>query len=212
MIIDLANENSSSIYHLMTQTLIPRPVAWVLTQHQQGHLNLAPFSYFTAVSSEPPLLMFSVGNKTPGEGKDTKVNIANNPYFVVHIASEALASEVTESSRSLPATESELDSIAVNMVDFGDFPLQRVAECPIAFACKLHALQDVPGAPQTMVFGEIVKIYIDDKVARSEEKRKPDGTSSTRLLVDALQVNPIARLGADQYASLGRILNISRPK
>lgn len=212
MIINLAKESSSSIYHLMTQTLIPRPVAWVLTEHEKGHMNLAPFSYFTAVSSDPPLLMFSVGNKAPGEGKDTKVNIGNNPYFVVHIAPEALAKEVTESSRSIPAVESELSNLSVNMVDFDDFPLQRVAECPIAFGCKLHALQDVPGAPQTMVFGEIVQIFIDDKVARTEEKRKTDGSLSTRLLVDALEVNPIARLGADQYASLGRILNISRPK
>lgn len=212
MIIDLAEESSSSIYHLMTQTLIPRPVAWVLTEHVQGNLNLAPFSYFTAVSSEPPLLMFSVGNKAPGEGKDTKVNIAHNPYFVVHIAPASLAEEVTESSKSLPATESELDHLQVTMAEFGDFPLQRVAECPIAFGCKLHALQDVPGAPQTMVFGEILQIFINEEVASSEKKLNSAGKVSSRLLVDALQVNPIARLGADQYATLGRILNIPRPK
>lgn len=212
MIIDLAEENSSSIYHLMTQTLIPRPVAWVLSTHPQGTLNLAPFSYFTAVSSEPPLLMFSVGNKAPGEGKDTKVNIAQNPYFIVHIAPASLAADVTESARSLPATESELDLLQLSMAEFGDFPLQRVAECPIAFGCKLHALQDVPGAPQTMVFGEITHIFVDDKVARYSEKLDSHGSVSSRLLVDALQVNPIARLGADQYATLGRILNVSRPK
>ncbi|RUO22361.1 flavin reductase family protein [Aliidiomarina iranensis] len=212
MIVDLTNETSSSIYHLMTQTLIPRPVAWVLSEHEQGHLNLAPFSYFTAVSSEPPLLMFSVGNKISGEGKDTKVNIANNPYFVVHIAPENLAESVTESSRSLPATESELEHLALDTETFEGFPLPRIAGCPIAFGCKLHALQDVPGAPQTMVFGEIQRVFIDDRVGNIEKQKKSDGSTSSRLVVDALAVQPIARLGADQYATLGRILNISRPK
>src|SRR5690554_4723597 len=158
MIIPFAEENSTAIYHLMTQTLIPRPVAWVLSKHTFGHFNLAPFSYFTAVSSKPPLLMFSVGDKSPGVGKDTKVNIDHDPFFVVHIASAAQAADVTESSRSLPAEESELTTANLVTVPFGDFPLPRLRDCKVAFGCKLHAQQQVPGAPQTLVFGEVVQL------------------------------------------------------
>lgn len=71
MILHSKDMQASEIYHTTMQTLLPRPIAWVLSQHQEGHLNLAPFSYFTAVSSEPPLLVFSVGDKASGEGKHT---------------------------------------------------------------------------------------------------------------------------------------------
>lgn len=212
MIIDFQQQNATAIYHLMTQTLIPRPIAWVLSEHQDGHLNLAPFSYFTAVSSAPPLLLFSVGNKALGEGKDTKVNIAQNPYFVVHIAPQSLAKEVTETSRSLPAEQSELTATGLATVPFTGFPLPRLASCPIAFGCKLHALQDVPGAPQTLVFGEIERVFIDDHVSEVQRKVKENGDVAERIIVNALKVRPLARLGADQYGCLGSILEIPRPK
>ena len=212
MIVDLQQQNATAIYHLMTQTLIPRPVAWVLSEHELGHFNLAPFSYFTAVSSAPPLLMFSVGNKSQNVGKDTKVNIAKNPYFVVHIAPQSLAREVTETSRTLPAEQSELTDLGLATVPFEGFPLPRLESCAIAFGCKLHALQDVPGAPQTLVFGEIERIFIDDRVSDIQRKQKSNSDVSERIIVDALKVQPLARLGADQYGCLGSILEISRPK
>lgn len=212
MIVDVPEQNASTIYHLMTQTLIPRPVAWVLSEHALGHFNLAPFSYFTAVSSEPPLLMFSVGDKAANVGKDTKVNIAQQPYFVVHIASEQDAAAVTQSAETLPAEESELQHLSVNTVPFADFPLPRLENCAIAFGCKLHALQQVPGAPQTLVFGQIEKIYISDQVSRVVRSAKGNGEEAERIVVDALKVQPLARLGADQYATLGQILRVPRPK
>lgn len=212
MIIPFAEENSAAIYHLMTQTLIPRPVAWVLSKHTLGHFNLAPFSYFTAVSSKPPLLMFSVGDKSPGVGKDTKVNIEHEPFFVVHIASAGQAAEVTESSRSLPAEESELTTANLVTVPFGDFPLPRLRDCKVAFGCKLHAQQQVPGAPQTLVFGEVVQLYVDDSVVSVEERVKADGKRSQRVSISAEAIDPLARLGADQYGTLGSILTVPRPK
>lgn len=212
MILDLTTMKSSQIYHTMTQTLIPRPVAWVLSQHENGHFNLAPFSYFTAVSSAPALLMFSVGNKPSGEQKDTKENIAETDYFVVHIAASNQAESVTESSRGLPAEESELNHISETLVEFEGFPLPRLEKAPVAFGCRLHHTQQVEGAPQTLVFGEIERIYIADSCCETQRKERPDGSVSERLMVNALKVDPIARLGADQYGTLGKILSIPRPK
>ncbi|TRW49776.1 flavin reductase family protein [Aliidiomarina halalkaliphila] len=212
MIIALNENSSSQIYHLMTQTLIPRPIAWVLSEHAHGHLNLAPFSYFTAVSSAPPLLMFSVGNKADGKGKDTKVNIATNTHFVVHIPSSDHAHAVTESSRALPAEESELARLSLETVPFGDFPLPRLASCKVAFGCRLHHVHAIPGAPQDLIFGEIEQVYISDAVAEKTRHTKPDGSSVERLHVDALKVDPLARLGADHYGNLGQILTVPRPK
>ncbi|RUO21691.1 flavin reductase family protein [Aliidiomarina haloalkalitolerans] len=212
MIIPFAEQSSTAIYHLVTQTLIPRPVAWVLTEHTNGHFNLAPFSYFTAVSSQPPLLMFSVGDKTPGVGKDSKTNLDHQPYFVVHIASARQAAAVTESSRTLPAEESELDHINEALVEFEGFPLPRLRDCKVAFGCRLHAKQAVPGAPQTLVFGEIIQLYVADDVVTTTRIEKPNGEVSERLEIAADGIAPLARLGANQYGTLGEILTVPRPK
>ncbi|MCC5879823.1 MAG: flavin reductase family protein [Idiomarina sp.] len=212
MILHSKDMQASEIYHTTTQTLLPRPIAWVLSQHQEGHLNLAPFSYFTAVSSDPPLLVFSVGDKAPGQGKDTKVNIAAHPFFTVHIPSFRHAEAVTESSRTLPAEQSELDNLTLDTVPFEGFAMPRLADCAVAYGCRLHDIQAVKGAPQSLVFGYIESIYISDEVARMDSVEKADGRHSERLIVDARAIDPLARLGGTQYGRLGSTLNVPRPK
>ena len=117
MIINFSDYSASQRYHLMTQTIIPRPIAWVLTNsgnenNKLNNLNLAPFSYFTAISSEPALLMLSVGKKPNEEMKDTLTNVVNNKKMVIHIAGENLADIVTQTSASLAHGDSELATIS----------------------------------------------------------------------------------------------------
>ncbi len=81
MNLQLSSISPTQIYHLMTQTIIPRPIAWVLTDSGEHNYNLAPFSYFTPVASNPPLLMFSVGKKPSGETKDTTRNVIANKMY-----------------------------------------------------------------------------------------------------------------------------------
>lgn len=211
MILQTSEMPSAQIYHTVTQTLLPRPIAWALTRHIDGHFNLAPFSYFTAISSEPPLLMFSVGDKQPGEGKDTKVNLAQHPYFTVHIPSVRHASQVTESSRTIPAAESELDHIDMELVPFEGFVMPRLADCAIAFGCRVHDIQPVKGAPQSLVFGYIEQIFIDDTCAHFEPVQR-EGKVQQRLVVNAQSVDPLARLGSNEYGTLGRTLTVPRPR
>ncbi|RUO31752.1 flavin reductase family protein [Aliidiomarina sedimenti] len=212
MILSTDSMSPEQIYHTTVQTLLPRPIAWVLTEHESGHYNLAPFSYFTAISSDPALLMFSVGDKAPGEGKDTKVNIARLPYFTVHIPSFRHAEAVTETSRTLPAEQSELQRIGLQLTDFEGFSMPRLADCSVAFGCSLHDIQPVKGAPQSMVFGRVEHIYIADQCARNEVVTKADGSSSQRLTVDATAIDPLARLGGNQYGRLGETLSVPRPR
>ncbi|RUO25666.1 flavin reductase family protein [Aliidiomarina minuta] len=212
MILQTSDMNAQQIYHATVQTLLPRPIAWVLSEHAKGHYNLAPFSYFTAVSSEPPLLMFSVGDKNTGEGKDTKVNIAQSPYFVVHIPSFRHAHAVTESSRTIPAEDSELEHIKMATTDFDGFALPRLRDCAVAFGCRLHDIQAVKGAPQSLVFGHVEKIFIADDCASIKRIEKSKGESSERLQVDPKAVDPLARLGGIQYGRLGEVINVPRPR
>ncbi|UUM29512.1 flavin reductase family protein [Vibrio japonicus] len=203
MNIDLSTLAPTQIYHLMTQTIIPRPIAWVLTDSGEQNYNLAPFSYFTAVSSNPPLMMISVGKKPSGEVKDTTRNVLETGQMVIHIANEALADVVTQSAATLEHGESEVLASGIELVDFDGFDLPRIKDCPIAFGCKLFEVQEIGETPQTLIFAQIEELYIDPSVI---------GERSDRVVVDALKVNPLARLGGSQFAVLEKTFSVARPK
>lgn len=203
MNIELSTLAPTQIYHLMTQTIIPRPIAWVLTDSEQGNYNLAPFSYFTPIASNPPLLMFSVGKKPSGEVKDTTRNVLETGRLVVHIAQQSMAESVTQTAATLDHGESEVEAAGLELIDFEGFELPRVKDCPIAFGCKLHEVKEIGATPQSLIFAEIETVYLDDAVL---------GDRSDRLVVEALKVNPLSRLGGSQYATLDQVFSVARPK
>ncbi|MBE0362740.1 hypothetical protein PULV_a0292 [Pseudoalteromonas ulvae UL12] len=204
MIIDFSALSANNIYHTLTQTIIPRPIAWVLSKNPQGVLNLAPFSYFTAVSSNPPILMYAVGQKPCGEYKDSATNVEATKELVIHIASCDLADDVTQSAATLPNDQSELDLLDLDVLDFDDFSLGRIKQCKVAYACKLHKVVEMGELPMKLMFVEVTKAYIDDGIIEQDEKG--------RSKIDALALDPLARLGAAEYADLNEIFTVSRPK
>ncbi|AIU66981.1 flavin reductase family protein [Vibrio coralliilyticus] len=203
MNIDASTLAPTQIYHLMTQTVIPRPIAWVLTESSEADYNLAPFSYFTPISSNPPLLMFSVGKKPTGEIKDTTRNVLETGRMVVHIANADLAEQVTQTSATLPHGESEVALAGLELIDFEGFELPRIKDCPIAFGCKLFEVKEIGETPQSLIFAQIEDIYIAPEVI---------GNNQERLVVEALKVNPLSRLGGSQYANLDQTFTVARPK
>ncbi|MDU0114716.1 flavin reductase family protein [Psychrosphaera aquimarina] len=204
MLVNLEQLSANNVYHLMTQTIIPRPIAWVLTDSGDQNYNLAPFSYFTAVSSAPPLLMFSVGKKPDGSAKDTTVNVKQNKKLVIHIANSDQSKAVTASAATLEHGESELLSTGLETVEFEGFSLPRLKDCHIAFACTLFETQELGETPQTLIFAKIEHIYINDEVINIDDKG--------RVKVLANKVNPLSRLGGSEYGSLGDIISNIRPK
>ena len=134
MILDLSELKPAQVYFHMIQTLIPRPIAWVLSEIEQDKYNLAPFSYFNAVCSDPPLIMLSVGKKPDGSFKDTRVNIEQRKDFVVHIAHREVLDELNQSSATLAADISELDQLGLDNNELSKAracPASRHAESPM---------------------------------------------------------------------------------
>ncbi len=203
MYIDLAELNPSQVYFTMIQTVVPRPIAWVLSENPRGRFNLAPFSYFNAVCSEPPLLMVSIGKKPDGSFKDTRVNIEQRKDFVVHIAHEGMLDVLNESSATLPLDVSEIDRQGLATRPLPGSRLPRLADCRIAIGCERYRIQEIGDTPQSLVFGLIKGVYFDDGII----SRDPNG----RLKVHADQLNPIGRLGANEYVTFGNILRRKRP-
>lgn len=202
MLIDLANLSASRVYHTMIQTIIPRPIAWVLSDNGDGGYNLAPFSYFNGICSDPPLILLSIGKKPEGVIKDSRRNIAERERFVVHIAHRDLVEEVNASSAVLAHGESELERQRLAVTEFEGFELPRLAGCRVAMACELYRLDEI-GA-QALIFGRVRHMYLSDDIVTVGEK--------DRLHIDARALDPIARLGGEDFATLGEIITVPRPR
>ena len=203
MNIDLSTLSGSGVYHLMTQTIIPRPIAWVLSENSNKSLNLAPFSYFNAVCSDPPLCMLSMGKKPDGSTKDTVTNLSEGAYCIVHIAHVSQSDLVTATAATLDYEHSEVSANNIALTPHSDWPLQRISNCPIAYLCKVHSTTTIGNTDQNIVFVEALELYVDDKAVTQH---------NGRVQVDAKAVNPLARLGASQYADLGNVFTKARPK
>ncbi len=200
MDIDLSSFSAGRIYHLMTQTLLPRPIAWVLTDDGGGCLNLAPFSYFTAVSSAPPVLMFSVGTRPDGSPKDTRRNVEATGRFVVHIAHAGLLDAVNDTATAFAPETSEISALGLETTRPAGWPLPRVLGPRVAYSCALHRI-DMLG-PQALIFGRLEHVWLDDSVVGEDAKG--------RMTIRAQDIDPLARLGASEYTRLGAILKRRR--
>lgn len=203
MELDFSTLSPNQIYHTMIQSIVPRPIAWVLSQNDSGNYNLAPFSYFTAVSSDPPLLMFSIGKKLDNSQKDTLKNISARKHCVIHISDKNLAQSVALSAASLPYGTSEIEHAGLTTIEFDDFLLPRVKQAKIAFGCSLFEIKEIGNKPMALVFAEIQKAYVCDDIIQQNESRS---------IIDAEKLKPLARLGGDDYASISTPFMIERPK
>uniref|UniRef100_A6VZF2 Conserved protein/domain typically associated with flavoprotein oxygenase, DIM6/NTAB family n=1 Tax=Marinomonas sp. (strain MWYL1) TaxID=400668 RepID=A6VZF2_MARMS len=188
-------------YHLITQTITPRPIAWVMTKNENESFNLAPFSYFAPISSDPALLMVSIGNKATGIAKDTKYNLLREKECVLHIPSGDLINAVNESSASLSYGESELTRTCLSLTDFTE-TLPRIAEAKVAIHCKLFDIHTLGNATFNAIYLEILDLYVDEDLV-TEDK--------SRIFIDNKKLNPLARIGGDDYALLGETVTIKRP-
>lgn len=202
MHIDPTDLSANAIYHIITQTLIPRPIAWVLTQNQSGNYNLAPFSYFTGVCSTPPILMLSIGKKPDGTEKDTRVNIKTSKKTVIHIASSAHNEALNDSSASLDYGESELERAELVLATFEGFDLPRLKDCAVAYGCELYEYLEIGHHQQGILFVEVKRLYINDEVVETDGKH---------LNISAEEIDPLARLGGGEYCKITNRFNLKRP-
>ena len=203
MIIDFSTTEPLQRYHLMTQTIIPRPIAWVLSLNEGQSLNLAPFSYFNAMSSDPPLLAISIGKKAGGEVKDTRRNLLSGREFVAHIANIAQAESLNMSAAPLAYGDSEVDLSQLALKQLPGWPLPLIDQCPLAYHCKLYDVHELGPNQQAVIYAEICQLYLEDRLVEY---------SNGRYQVDARRVNPLLRLGGSDYGELGRIFSLARPK
>jgi flavin reductase (DIM6/NTAB) family NADH-FMN oxidoreductase RutF len=160
MQIDPATTAPLDNYKLLTNLVVPRPIAWVTSQGADGVINLAPFSFFNAVGSDPIYLVVSVGTGEGGGQKDTARNISSTGEFVVNMVTEELLPAMNISAADFPSGESELSAAGLHPADSLRVKVPRVAEAQASLECRLYSQQSL--GPNTLFVGEVVMFHVAD--------------------------------------------------
>ena len=188
MQIDPADLEERDQYKLMTGSIVPRPIALVTTLGRHG-TNAAPFSLFNMVGTEPPLLMFSVGNQGDGSEKDTIRNLRHHPEFVVHICNEAIAERMNICATDFPGDVCEIAAAGLTAVPSIKVSPPRIKEAPVQMECRLEKIIEL-GTRHHIVFGQVVLFHYHD------------GIVNDRYHVDMAKLNPIGRLSGSSYTKV----------
>src|SRR4051812_37022135 len=135
MLFDFEKLSSQEHYKLLISTVVPRPIAWVVTQDPNGLLNAAPFSFFNVLSGDPPLIAIGIGGREPGDAKDTGGNIRRNQQFVVNLVSYAAAEAMNVTAIEFPADVDEIATAGLRTLPSVRVKPPRIAESPVALEC-----------------------------------------------------------------------------
>lgn len=198
MVIDPAGLPLRDVYRLMTSLLVPRPIAWTGTRSVDGVDNLAPFSYFMGVSSKPPALAISVARGRGGALKDTARNILETGAFTVSIPSRDLAERMNATSATLGPEVSEFERCGLTPVDGLRVAAPWPREARVAMECRLWHALDLDSTH--LLVGEVLLFHVHDSLLGE------DGQLSAAAL------DPVARLGGAEFATLGEIFELARPR
>ena len=162
MIIDPAQQSNLDNYKLLTNLVVPRPIAWVSTIDPNGTTNLAPYSFFNAFGHDPLYVIISVGKDADGEPKHTAKNIETSGEFVVNLVTEELFDAMNISAANFPFGESELEAAHLHTAPSVHIKAPRVAEAQASLECKLFSAQ--PLGAYTIFIGEVVMFHVADQL------------------------------------------------
>ena len=180
-------------YKLLTSGVVPRPIAWVSTRSGEGVDNLAPHSFFSVASVNPPVLMFtSIGEK------DTLRNIRRTGEFVVNLSPGPLVEQVNQTSGPYPPERSEFDEAGLTREPSSVVAPPRVAESPVAFECRLRDVLEVGNC--FVVLGDVLCVAVDQAAL-----------DSANYHIDFSAASPLAKLGRDEWGHPGRVSSRPRP-
>ncbi len=196
---DLASADSNDRYKLLSGLVIPRPIGWIGTRSADGSFNLAPFSFFNVVSSDPPVVLFSAGRQMD-RTKDSATNAEQSGVFTVNIVSEELALAMSQTSASLGTGDDKFAAAGVTAImgTMADAPM--VAESPANLECRVLEVVTVGGADgNRLVLGEVVMIHV-----------REDALDGTRVDPDAIRA--VGRLAGSSYVTTRDRFELDRPR
>jgi len=197
--------NSAKRYKLLSGSIIPRPIAWVttLSTKPKQTLNIAPFSFFSAMSSELPLITLSIGRKHD-QLKDTAANILDNQEAVVHLVSQSLATEMNQTAASLPRGQSELNLTHLDLTPSKTISVPALTAPKVRFETTLYQYVPVTG-DNAQVLSDLFILEVTDFYFAD------DVLDPKTFHVNATRLGPLARLAGSTYGTVDDLFEMKRP-
>lgn len=195
-------------YRLLTSLVVPRPIGWIGTRSREGRANLAPYSYFNALSAAPILVGASIGQRWPAGRtgprleKDTLLNIQESEAFSVNLVTERHLEAMVQTSGDYRRGTSEFEAAGLVAAECACVRAPYVVDAPAVLECRLFRIVDLGVAPNTLVIGEVVAVRLADGLVVDD--------ATLHVAPDSLR--PVGRLGLDEYAFLGELRRVPRPR
>ncbi len=181
---------TSDLYKLLVGSVMPRPIAWVGSLNGLGVANLAPYSFFTVASINPPVIAISIANKDDGSKKDSLANIESSQCFSVSMVSHENVKAMSVTSEGFDADVSEFEMAGLTESPCTKINSVRCAEAGVSFECTLREVKtfgDAAGAGN-LVLADVVAIHVDDEVV--------DG-----FKIDSDKIDLVGRLAGANYTT-----------
>jgi flavin reductase (DIM6/NTAB) family NADH-FMN oxidoreductase RutF len=201
MIIKPEDASPRDLYKLMIGLVVPRPIAWVSTVDAQGQPNLAPYSFFNAVSADPPVVCFAPSRKPTGDNrKDTLRNVEATGEFVVNMVSAGLAEAMNKTSEDVAPEVNEFELAGLHTAPGTLVQAPRVAEAKAALECKVKHILPMGDRPTSgiLVIGEVLCFHIADGLVDNYR-------------IDPDQLDAVGRMGGFTYSTTRDRFDIVRP-
>lgn len=199
--IDPSSQSERENYKLMIGSIIPRPIAFITSLSDEGVLNAAPYSYFTIVTANPPMVAISVQRKQ-GVRKDTSRNAITTGAFVVHISDESYIEQINQTAAMLPPDESEVALAGLTPIPSEKIAVPGIAEASIRMECVLEQVVTLGGTEDSpaadLIIGRVVQFHIAESLYENGQ-------------IDAEGLKPVSRLAGNSYAKLGEQFAMDRP-
>ncbi|ARD23632.1 MULTISPECIES: flavin reductase family protein [Shewanella] len=179
---------AQQMYKLLIGGITPRPIAWVSTVSAKGVPNLAPFSFFTVASANPPVLCFNPMSTDKGAEKDTLVNIREQQEFVINTVSYQDLSVMNQTCHSLPPEQNEFEYAGIETLDSTIVKPSRVKQAVVSFECRLNQIVDLGNQPLAghLILGDVVAVHVNDDAIDN-------------FKIDADQLDAIGRMAGSDY-------------
>lgn len=204
MLFDFASLSPQNRYKLLISTIVPRPIAWLVTQDAEGACNAAPFSFFNAFAGDPPLVGIGIGGRrpedAPGSWKDSGANIRATGEFVVNLVPYELREAMNVTAVEFPRGVDELAEAGLATLPSGKVRPPRIAASPVAMECVLHQIVEV-ATDRAIVLGRVVAMHVRDDAVLDPE----------RCHIDTPRLDLIGRMhGGGWYARARDLFELPR--
>jgi len=187
-------------YKLFVSTIVPRPIAWVVSQDLSGRLNAAPFSFFNAFAGDPPVVGIGIGSHEPGRPKDTRLNIRDTKQFVVNLVPEEAAEAMNVTAIDFEPGVNELAQAGLTAIPSVYVKPPRIAESPVSMECELMQIVEL-GTESGLVLGRVLAMHVREDLVLDAGKH----------YIDTPKLKLIGRMhGAGWYARTSDLFLMER--